>query len=149
LHKEGPLLRNWVRGTAGLAVLVLLAGAAAGCGKTVTISGKVTHKGKAVTTGEVLFLSDNSALTRALIAVDGTYTAKGVPVGPDKVGVDNPPPAGPSAPGLPPGKDASDDPEVKGKIWGVGIEIQRKDGEEDRLELGHRGGRKKGKEGKG
>jgi hypothetical protein len=108
------MLRSWVRSTVRLAALVLLAGAAAGCAKSqVTVSGKVTHKGKSVTSGEVLFLSENGALTRASIGADGTYTARGVPVGPAKVGVDNPPPTESPAPGLPPSKDASNDPEVK------------------------------------
>jgi hypothetical protein len=108
------MLRSWVRRAAERAVLLLLAGVGAGCGKSeVTVSGKVTHKGKAVTTGEVLFLSEDGRVTHGPVGADGTYTARGVPVGPAKVGVDNPPPAPPSTPGLPPTKDAANDPEMK------------------------------------
>jgi hypothetical protein len=107
------MLPGWVRRTARLAALVLLAGAAVGCGKSTTVSGKVTHKGKLVTSGDVLFLSEDGRETRGPIGADGTYTARGVPVGPAMVGVDNPPPAAPSGSGLPPSKDTSNDPEVK------------------------------------
>jgi hypothetical protein len=109
------MLRCSVRRAAGLALLVLLGGAA-GCGKqATTVTGKVTYKGRALTSGDVLFLSDNDTLTRAPIGPDGTYTARGVPVGPAKLGVDNPPPPrDPAATsGLPPAKDSSNDPEVK------------------------------------
>jgi hypothetical protein len=78
-----------------LGALLLLAAAAGGCHKsTATLSGTVTYRGRPVTSGEVVFLSEGgTASAHAPIGPDGRYTVTGVPVGPVKVAVDNPPPS--------------------------------------------------------
>jgi hypothetical protein len=104
-----------VRRAARWVGLVLLAGAVAGCGgkSGATVSGTVSYKGKPVTSGEVVFLSpDGKATVRAPIGPDGTYTAQHVPVGPAKLGVDNPPPAG-NLGAAEVEKPAANDPEVQ------------------------------------
>ncbi len=105
---------NWARGAARLGGLVLLAGAVAGCGSRsgATVSGTVRYKGKPVTSGEVVFLcQDGKVSVRAPIGADGSYTAHDVPVGPAKLGVDNPPPAG--GPAAPAGGAPANDPEAR------------------------------------
>jgi hypothetical protein len=112
------MLSSWVRHAARWGGLLLLAGAVAGCGgkSGATVSGSVSYKGKPVTSGEVVFLSpDGKASVRAAIGPDGTYTAKNVPVGPAKLAVDNPAPAGAAAAGRAPAGKAppANDPEVQ------------------------------------
>jgi hypothetical protein len=65
-----------------------------GCGKkTATITGTVTYNNKPVTSGEVIFLSqDGHASAHAPIHADGSFTVTNAPVGPVQVAVDNPPP---------------------------------------------------------
>jgi hypothetical protein len=111
--------KNKFRGPARFAALLLLAGALAGCGgkSRATVSGAVSYKGKPVTSGEVVFLcQDGKAAVRAAIGPDGSYTAQNVPVGPAKLGVDNPAPAGgaQTAVGKSPARKApANDPEVQ------------------------------------
>jgi hypothetical protein len=62
---------------------------AAGCGGTASVSGKVYYKGKPLTGGVVLFVSDNHKGTyRSDIAEDGSYRIDKVPTGPVKIAVD-------------------------------------------------------------
>jgi hypothetical protein len=79
----------------GLGALLALAAAAGGCHKsTTTLSGTVTYRGRPVTSGEVVFLAeDGTAGAHAPIGPDGHYSVTGVPAGPVRVGVDNPPPS--------------------------------------------------------
>jgi hypothetical protein len=67
-----------------------------GCGRSApTVSGKVSYRGRPVTSGVVVFVGAGGKASRpAVIKEDGSYTATGVPVGPVKVAVDNPPPLG-------------------------------------------------------
>jgi hypothetical protein len=84
------------RGLARLTALLLLASSAGalGCGrKAGTVSGKVIYQNESVTSGEVVFLSqDGKAGARAPVQPDGSYKATNVPVGTVKVGLHNPVP---------------------------------------------------------
>ena len=79
----------------GPGALLVLAAAAGGCGRsTATLSGTVTYRGRPVTSGEVVFLSqDGTASAHAPIRPDGHYTVTGVRAGTARVAVDNPPPS--------------------------------------------------------
>jgi hypothetical protein len=57
-----------------------------GCRGTNTVTGTVTYKGKPLTAGTVMFYVADKTVP-GNIASDGTYTARGVPVGPAKVTV--------------------------------------------------------------
>lgn len=69
--------------------------AAGGCapGKGVA-SGKVTHKGKPVTSGSVTLIASDDLPYAAPINPDGSYSIPGVPNGVVKIGVNSPNPAG-------------------------------------------------------
>jgi hypothetical protein len=84
-----PLLRIAV----GVAVL-----AAAGCGGTVDVAGKVTYKGKPVMYGTVLLIGADGIPKSGAIQPDGTYQVDGVKPGPAKATVSSPaPPGSPAA----------------------------------------------------
>lgn len=74
--------------------VLLLAALLAGCGaKTADVSGTVTYKGKAVTSGSVGFYAGETAAPVVVaIGPDGRYKAPGVPVGPVKATVYSPNP---------------------------------------------------------
>jgi hypothetical protein len=78
-----------------LAALFVLAASVGvlGCGKKVgTVSGTVTYLNKPVTSGEVVFLSEDAKTgAHAHVQPDGSYKATDVPIGTMKVGLVNPP----------------------------------------------------------
>jgi hypothetical protein len=82
-----------------------------GCGAgTTDVSGKVTYKGKPVTSGTVVILDGGSAPKAGTINPDGTYRVSGVKYGSFKVAVSSPPPPGSEAAKKPVGgRDADDD----------------------------------------
>lgn len=91
--------------------VLLAALALTGCGeKTTEVSGKVTYKGKPVTSGVVTILDGGSAPKAGAIQPDGTFRVSGVRLGTYKVAVSSPPPPG-SEPARRPagGRDADDD----------------------------------------
>lgn len=76
---------------------------AAGCGKTGTVSGKVTYKGQPLTAGMVQFFPQNKGGDfSSAIKEDGSYSISKLPPGPVKISVtsnttsplDNMPPMG-------------------------------------------------------
>ena len=76
---------------------LLLALAAAGCGgrKAAKVTGKVTYRGKALTMGSVVLVSeDGQTSVRGAIQPDGTYEITKAPVGKAQAAVSNPPPPG-------------------------------------------------------
>jgi hypothetical protein len=79
-----------------LLLAVLLA--AGGCGgRYASVSGKVTYRGRTVTSGSVLLKSaDDERVEAAPILPDGTYRLRRAPLGQVGVGVDNPPPSRPA-----------------------------------------------------
>jgi hypothetical protein len=88
------LLGRW----AGVAAAVALAVGPAGCGGgTADVSGKVTYKGKPVTSGSVVFVGADGVAVAADIKPDGTYAATGVATGAVKVAVSSPNPAAAAA----------------------------------------------------
>jgi hypothetical protein len=99
------------------ALLLVAALAAIGCGssRTASLSGKVTYRGKAVTSGLVTVISrDGTAVGSGPIQPDGSFTIARAPTGAVKVAVDNPVPPGLTRDGMvvPPGMSAND-PEIK------------------------------------
>ncbi|MCC6421325.1 MAG: hypothetical protein IT429_24060 [Gemmataceae bacterium] len=68
---------------AGLSALACLAAGLAGCGGTPkgAVSGKVSYRDRAVTEGQVSFLSAKGVPIMAAIRPDGTYTAEGLAYG--------------------------------------------------------------------
>jgi hypothetical protein len=68
-----------------LAVGLLLS--ACGCGRTATVSGKVTYQGRPVTYGSVTFLGPDQTAHSGVIGHDGNYTVAGVYPGEVKIGV--------------------------------------------------------------
>jgi hypothetical protein len=97
-----------------LLLVLLLAVAAAGCGggKSATVRGKVSYQGKSLTMGSVILVSEDGQLSaRGAIQPDGTYEITQAPTGKVKVGVSNAPP--PGAPGGQPLVGPPDDPETK------------------------------------
>ena len=78
--------------------VLLAALALTGCGEQTTdVSGKVTYKGKSVTSGTVVILDGGSAPKAGTINPDGTYRVSGVKYGSFKVAVSSPPPPGSGA----------------------------------------------------
>jgi hypothetical protein len=73
-----------------LLVLVL---AVAGCGSAATLSGKVTYRGRPVTSGTVIVLQADGTAKSWVIEPDGTYTVQGIKRGRVKIGVLSPHPA--------------------------------------------------------
>jgi hypothetical protein len=113
--KESDVKRHQVLGfrRAPLLVLLLLTAATTGCGQqTAPVHGKVTYKGKNLTMGSVIIVSEDGKITaRGLIQSDGTFEIAKAPTGKVKLGVANPPPVG--APGGQALSGAPDDPERK------------------------------------
>jgi hypothetical protein len=99
------------------ALLLAAALAVGGCGgaRTASVAGKVSYKGKAVTSGTVTVRAlDGKAGDMGVIQTDGSFVITKAPVGPVKVAVDNPVPPGLTRGGLeaPPGMSPND-PEIK------------------------------------
>jgi hypothetical protein len=98
---------------------------AVGCGRTGTVSGKVTYQGKNLTAGSVVLETPKGEFFSGPIGEDGTYTVSKVPPGDVKVAVQTPPipqrggPPGGSGPpkgaklGPPPGANAPPDVDPK------------------------------------
>jgi hypothetical protein len=107
-----------------LGVLVCLGGAvlAGGCGaRTTEVTGKVTHKGKPLVTGNVTLIASDGSAHAGTITPEGTYSISSVPVGPVKIGVTSTDPnANPAAAGRQParGTGAPAPREKKGKAEG-------------------------------
>jgi hypothetical protein len=94
--QRGGRQRRWLAGVCLLAVLT-----AAGCGaKTASVTGKVSFRNKALTTGTVSFYGNNGDIVSGLIAPDGTYRLHEVGPGPVRVVVV-------SHPAVPPGLQAN------------------------------------------
>jgi hypothetical protein len=97
--------------------LVLLMAAAAGCGSSGTVSGKVTYKGQPLGGGNVVFYAEGKASQTSPISPDGSYSISKIPAGPVKISVETesvrphkPPPGGmskmvPPKDAIPPGVD--------------------------------------------
>jgi hypothetical protein len=88
-------IRKRTGNSAVLAFLLLAASAGIlGCGsKTASVAGKVSYRNKLVTSGEVMFITqDGRAGAHAPVQPDGTYRADNVPPGKLKVGLQNPVP---------------------------------------------------------
>ena len=74
--------------------LCLLVATCAGCGcATSTITGKVTHKGKPVLSGAIIFLDSEGITRTSVIQPDGTYTIEQVSRGINKIAITSPDPA--------------------------------------------------------
>ena len=83
-------VRRWVRNVAfGLVVCSTAVGC--GAGRT-TASGKVTFRGKPVTSGTVMLVAADKQIYLGPIQPDGTYSVPAVPVGPVAIGVSSPDP---------------------------------------------------------
>jgi hypothetical protein len=87
---QGSQVRRLSALAALLSVMVL-----SGCSgePNATVSGKVTYKGKPVTSGVVVLVGQGGqASAPGVVREDGTYVITKAPVGPVKVSFDNPPP---------------------------------------------------------
>ncbi len=69
-----------------LLLMALLVGAS-GCGRSATVTGKVTYQGRPVTHGSVVFLASDRTARSGVIEADGTYKVEGVRAGLVKIGV--------------------------------------------------------------
>ncbi len=78
------------RAVVGLAILACFPGC--GDGPRSRVHGKVTYLGNTVTGGTVIFLGKDNMTYVADIYPDGTYSVSGVPRGPVRVSVQQPPP---------------------------------------------------------
>jgi hypothetical protein len=94
-----------IRNLAALAPLL----AAAGCGGTVDVSGKVTYQGKPVVFGTVVLIGPDGVPKSGPIKPDGTFRVDGVKVGTAKVAVSSPPPPGAQTARKPRGGREGDD----------------------------------------
>ena len=72
-----------------LAVLPALTG----CSTKATLTGKVSYKGRTVTSGSVIVLNDDGTAESGVIHPDGTYVVEGVKKGHVRLGVFSPNPA--------------------------------------------------------
>jgi hypothetical protein len=75
---------------APLVLLVVLSGCGSG---TATVNGKVTYRGRPVTSGSVIVVNADGTAESGVIQPDGTYSVEGVKRGWVKVGVFSPDPA--------------------------------------------------------
>src|SRR5438046_4965070 len=65
-----------------------------GCGgETATLSGKVTYRGRPVTSGSIIVVHEDGTARVGVIEPDGTYAVEGVKRGRVKIGVFSPDPA--------------------------------------------------------
>ena len=74
------------RSIGGLVVAMLLA-AFVGCGKSTTVTGKITCNGRAVTYGSIIFVGTDKTAHSAAIRPDGSYTVEGLPPGEFRIAV--------------------------------------------------------------
>src|SRR4051794_6835119 len=73
---------------------LILAVSLAGCGgRAATLSGRVSYRGRAVTSGSVIVLHADGTARSGVIRPDGTYAVEGVQKGPVRIGVLSPDPA--------------------------------------------------------
>src|SRR5207237_3769142 len=68
-------------------VCLCVAGAACGCGRTATVTGKVTYKDRPVVYGSVILQNEDRTARSAAIQPDGSYTVENVPAGEVKIAV--------------------------------------------------------------
>src|SRR5437763_7171045 len=73
-----------------LVLLLTLSGCGAG---TATLGGKVTYRGRPVTSGSIIVVHEDGTARVGVIEPDGTYSVEGVKRGRVKVGVLSPDPA--------------------------------------------------------
>ena len=75
-----------------------------GCGSVPHVTGKVTHKGKNLTMGKIIFVSEDGKKKEfTSIGGDGVYKVIEPPIGKVKIGVEvTPPPPSPPIKGSPP-----------------------------------------------
>jgi hypothetical protein len=103
-------VKDWRRWALS-AALVALSGVA-GCGRTGTVTGKVTYNGTALKGGNVVFYTADNRPFATEIAEDGTYTVEKVPAGPVKITVETEslrPAAGSRSYSPPPGSNSPAD----------------------------------------
>jgi len=75
-------------------LLAMVAVGLSGCGSsTATLSGKVTYRGRPVTSGSVVVLHADGTAKSVVIRPDGSYSVAGVERGHVRVGVISPDPA--------------------------------------------------------
>lgn len=75
-----------------VSLLVVLLAGNVGCGGVGTVSGKVTYKGKPVTSGSVLMVGSDNQPHYGPLQQDGTYAIADVPQGEVRVAVNSPDP---------------------------------------------------------
>ncbi len=88
-------MRAWVRRalrSVPLVLLTMLLPAAGGCGRTATVSGRVTYQGRPVVFGSVIVIGEDGKAVSAAIEPDGTYTVAGIRPGPVQIRVLSPDP---------------------------------------------------------
>jgi len=84
---------NHRRSTLKVLVVCVVSFVMTGCGQQYTdVSGTVSYRGRSVVTGTVSIIGSDQLTYYAPIQLDGTFTAKNVPVGSAKVGVYSPDP---------------------------------------------------------
>jgi hypothetical protein len=81
-----PRIQRKTRWIGWVLFSISLAGAG-GCGKTATVTGKVSYQGRPVTYGSLIFLSADRTARSGVIERDGSYRIEGVPPGTAKIGV--------------------------------------------------------------
>ena len=91
-----------------------------GCGSpTAIVTGTVTYKGKAVTSGIVVFINDAGMATLpANVRADGSFEIKRAALGRARVSFDNPAP--PPLPKATPGSPLAEDAELKQLAEAIG-----------------------------
>jgi hypothetical protein len=85
------VLRQIASGGTLAVILASLAGCASG---KADVTGKVSYKGKLVTTGTVSMVGPDGMVRQGLIGPDATYTVAGVAAGNVQIGVSSPRPGG-------------------------------------------------------
>ena len=68
-------------------LLLCLVGVAGGCGRTATVTGKVTYKERPVVYGSVVLQNEDMTAVSGVIEPDGSYTVENVPAGLVKIAV--------------------------------------------------------------
>jgi hypothetical protein len=88
---------NVLRQIAACGALASIVVGLAGCGGgKADVTGKVSYKGKLLTTGTVSMVGPDGMVKQGLIAADGTYAVAGVAAGNVQIGVASPRPGGDS-----------------------------------------------------